>query len=57
MLQTYEESRIEPIDLRQMWEPQEHLKERGLGYIQVNNEKWFYFENGWLPGNCISVYN
>lgn len=25
--------------------------------LDKNNEKWFYFENGWLPGNCISVYN
>ena len=42
VLQTYQGSRIEPKDLMQMWEPKEHLKARGLDYIQVNNEKWFY---------------
>jgi len=25
--------------------------------VDKNKENWYYFENGWLPGNCLSVFN
>lgn len=25
--------------------------------IDKNNEAWYFFENGWLPQNCISIYS
>lgn len=25
--------------------------------LSADNETWYYFENGWLPYNCISIYS
>lgn len=25
--------------------------------IDKNNEVWYFFENGWLPQNCLSIYS
>ena len=46
LLETYQGSPIEPSGLAQMWEPLEHLEERGLGFVEVNKEKWFYDKVG-----------
>lgn len=25
--------------------------------IDKNNNVWYFFENGWLPENCLTIYN
>lgn len=25
--------------------------------IDENNDVWYSFENGWLPANCLAIYN
>lgn len=25
--------------------------------VSADKETWYYFENGWLPYNCISIYS
>lgn len=25
--------------------------------VDSNKENWYFFENGWLPGNCLSVFS
>lgn len=25
--------------------------------VDSNKETWYFFENGWLPENCLSVFN